>query len=97
MSFNYDLAQGTASHAQATSTGTANVQSFANPGQGCRGFLITVATNGCYLTLDGSTPSSSNGLAIPPGVAPVLIPVGKSVKVASQAAGNSVVQIVWVS
>lgn len=95
MSFMYDLAQTTTPHVQATSSGTADVQSLPTPGKGCHGFLITVSTNGCYLTLDGGTPSSTNGLAIPAGTSPIFIPIAKNIKVASQAAGNSVVNVLW--
>lgn len=82
------------SHAQATSTGTGNVQTINAP-PSAKGFLFTVQTNGIYFTLDGSTPSSSNGLHSVAGTAPVFIPLGKNINFASDAAGNAVVNVIW--
>ena len=83
-------------HAQATSTGTADVHTFTPP-TGAHGFFVTVQTNNCYLTLDATTPDSTNGLHILKDLGPIFIPVGQTIKVASDAAGNSVVNVLWVS
>lgn len=83
-------------HAQATSTGTADVKTFSPPG-GAHGFFITVQTNPVYLTLDGTTPSSTNGLHVIKDAAPVFIPASKTISVASDTAGNAVVNVLWVS
>ena len=85
-------------HATATSTNTTDSKTFAAPA-GAHGFYVTVATNGCYMTFDGTAPSSTNGLALPAGVAPVFFPfvpgtVGITVR--SQAAASSVVNVCWV-
>lgn len=87
------------SHEQLTSTGTANVQTFTPPA-GAHGVYVSVSTNGCYITFDGTTPSSTNGLPLPAGVSPVFLlfapAAGSGLKVASQAAANSVVNVAWV-
>ena len=90
----------TAPHAQATSTGTGNVQSL-TPDAGAHALLITAATNGCYVTFDGSTPSSTNGLALAKDGLPLFLPLvpqaSDALKFASQAAGNSVVNVLWLT
>lgn len=94
-----DRYTGFKSHATATSTGTSNSQTFTPPAN-AKGFYVTVATNGCYMTFDGTAPSSTNGLAIPSGVAPLFFPfvpaASSGIVVRSQAAANSVVNVVWV-
>jgi len=83
-----------APHVQATSTGTADAKTLASP-PGAKGFLISVMTNGAYFTFDGTTPSSTDGLHIVAGTAPVFIPIGKSITFASDTAGNAVVSVAW--
>jgi len=83
-----------APHVQATSTGTADAHTLSAPA-GAKGFLISVMTNGAYFTFDGTTPSSSDGLHIVAGTAPVFIPIGKSITFASDTAGNAVVSLAW--
>ena len=61
-----------------------------------KGCYITVSTNGCYMTFDGTTPSSTAGLAFPKDGVPAFFPVGDTIRFASQAAANSVVNVVWV-
>lgn len=86
-------------HATATSTGTSNSQTFTPP-SGAHGFYVTVSTNGCYMTFDGTAPSSTNGLSIPAGVAPLFFPfapqASNGIIVRSQAAANSIVNVCWV-
>lgn len=81
-------------HAQETSTGLADVQTLVAP-EGARAVLLTASTNGCYLTVDGSTPSSTNGIPLPAAGVPYLLPIPGDIKFASQAAGNSVVNALW--
>jgi hypothetical protein len=84
----------TGSHTQATSTGTGDVKTLAAP-PSAKGFLFSALTNGVYFTLDGSVPSSSNGLHSPAGTAPVFIPLGKDIKFAADTAGNAIVSVIW--
>lgn len=65
---------------------------------GARGLFVTCTTNDAYITFDGSTPSSTNGLALVKSTAPVFFPVNPkySVKVLSTVAGGSVVNVMWV-
>ena len=65
------------------------------PATGARACLITVSTNGCYMTFDGTTPSSSAGVAFPKDGVPAFFPVGKTIKFVSQAAANCVVNVAW--
>lgn len=83
-------------HVQVTSTGTSDVHTV-NPPAGAHGFFCTVQTNPVYMTLDGTTPSSTNGLHVVKDSAPIFIPAGKPVNLASDTAGNAVVNILWVS
>ena len=90
----------TGPHAQATSTGTGNVASLTPPA-GAHGFWITASTNGCYLTLDGTTPDSSNGLPLAKDGLPLFLPLvpqaSDALKFASQVAGNAVVNVLWLT
>lgn len=93
----YDIAtaKGDDPHVQLTSTGTADVETFTAP-RTSTGFYIACETNGCRMTLDGTTPDATNGLPIAAGAAPLFVPVGKrNINVVSQAAANSVVNVLW--
>jgi hypothetical protein len=59
-----------------------------SPAATSHGVFVTVSTNGCYMTFDGSAPSSTNGLAFPKDGVPAFFPSGNAIKFASQAAGN---------
>lgn len=83
-------------HVQATSTGTGDVHTLTPPA-GSHGFFITVQTNPIYLTLDGTAPSSTNGLHVIKDSAPIFIPAGRPINFAADTAGNAVVNILWVS
>ena len=80
---------------QLTSTGTTNSQT-ATPPAGAVGFFIQVGTTSGYITLDGSTPSSSNGLLITKDQLPMFIPVAQTIILRSSAGANSVASIQWV-
>lgn len=88
----FALPQG--AHAQATSTGTTDVHTINAPAS-AKGFLFTAQNNGAYFTFDGTAPSSTNGLHVVAGAAPVFIPLGKNITFASDAAGNAVINVVW--
>jgi hypothetical protein len=47
------------------------------------------------MTFDGTTPSSSAGVAFPKDGVPAFFPVGKTIKFVSQAAANCVVNVAW--
>ena len=83
-------------HAQVTSTGTGNVQTVSPPA-GAHAFFMTVQTNGLYLTFDGTTPSSTNGLHVVKDSAPTFFPVGKTINIAADTAGNAVANLLWVT
>lgn len=73
------------------------VGTLTNPG--ARAVVISVATNLAYVTLDGSTPSSTNGLKVAAGTAPIFIPVNPrfGIKALSSAAGGSIVDVLWLA
>ena len=79
---------------QATSGNTGDVQTLAKPGRATAA-LVCVRTNDCYLTVNGTTPSSSNGLPIIAGATALLIMVGADIKFASSAGSNSVLNVLW--
>ena len=80
---------------QLTSTGTSNSQT-ATPPAGAHGFFIQVGTTSGYITLDGSTPSSTNGLLITKDQLPFFIPIAQTIILRSSAGANSVASIQWV-
>ena len=82
--------------AQATSTGTADVKSL-DTSTHASSVMITVETNAARVTLDGTTPSTSNGIVIPKDALPLLLPVGDgtTIKFVSTIAGNSIVDAIW--
>jgi hypothetical protein len=88
----------TTPHAQkVTAASTADVQTFLAPGYGTA-FFINVAGQDVYMTIDGTTPSSTNGLLIPKAGLPVFFPLTvASIKVAPTAATAATVDVLWVS
>lgn len=79
---------------QATSTGTGDVKTITTP-QGCTTIAICAETTAARVTFDGSAPASGNGVVIPSGSIPLLMPMrkGVAIKFASAVAGNSVVNV----
>jgi hypothetical protein len=77
------------SASQVTSTGTANFQTLTPEATACA-MLMTVETTSCRMTFDGATTGG-----------PIVVPVvglggtGSKVVVASTAAANSVVTVIW--
>lgn len=91
----YDIVADTP-HVQKTSTGTADTQTATAPAFAV-GCLLTVETTAARVTFDGSTPTSTNGLVIPAGTTPIFIPLGRTIKIRSTAAANSVVNVLWLA
>lgn len=84
------------STAQATSTGTGNVQTITPNPQGPKVALVTVETNPARVTLDGSAPGAGNGLIIQKDANPLLLLWSSDVlKFASTIAGNSILNVTW--
>lgn len=82
------------SHARATSANTTDVKTLSRP-SGCHSCYLTASTTGAQMTFDGGTPSTTNGLIIPAGVAPIFFSVNGDIKFVSTAAANSVVDVLW--
>lgn len=85
-------------HANATSTGTGDVKTIAAPAGAVAAF-ISVETNSCWLTVDGTTPTTTNGLVLPKDTVPFFLPVGhpRSIKFAASVAGNSELNVMWLA
>jgi hypothetical protein len=67
---------------------------------GAKGVFLDCATNDCRVTFDGTTVSATAGLILKKDNNPAFFPVAPSssgVQVVSQAAGNSVVDYMFVS
>jgi hypothetical protein len=86
------------STAQATSTGTADVKTLAGPPTASCCY-VNVSTTDARVTLDGSTPSATNGLIFKTGLAPIRLDIGSTtaIKFVSTAAANSVVDVAWLN
>lgn len=85
------------SHDQKTSTGTGDNQSFARP-KDAQGMFITVETTSCYISFDGTAPSSAKGLLLPTGVVH-FFPLAPSddPQIASSAGTSSKANVLWVN
>lgn len=61
--------------------------------------LISVTTNNVWVTFDGSTPSSTNGVTFIAGVNPWFIPVGSNctIKCLATAVSTATVNVVWLA
>lgn len=81
-------------HDQDASTGTAVIVSFVPP-FGCNACFIQAVTIDCYITTDGSDPSSTNGLRIYAGQMPFYLPVGETIKAASVSASTTTINVLW--
>ena len=83
-------------HAVATSTGTANVQTITAP-ETATAFYLACETTGLRFVLDGSTPDGTNGLPVAAGAAPLFVPIGRArtIKFVSQAAANSTAHVLF--
>jgi hypothetical protein len=84
----------TGGQVQATSTGTADVQTTTPP-VGALACLISVETTDARLTVDGSTPSATNGNVVQAGQSPAYLPIGAVLKHASAVAGSSLLNVTW--
>lgn len=67
------------------------------PPSGANALYIQAVTQNVYLTQDGSTPSSTNGLILIAGQQPLLLtfPAGTTLKII-QAASSAVAKVQWV-
>jgi hypothetical protein len=92
----YDLPRGPSAdpHVQATSTGTANVQTLTPP-PSAKACFIDVETNGIRFTLDGTTPDATNGLTLAVNDGPFFLPLAKPIAFVSQAAANAICNVLW--
>lgn len=84
------------SQARGSSSGTADVQTLIPPAD-ASACEITVETTNARMTVDGSTPSVTNGHVFPKDQLPhlKLIGPGSSIKWISIAAAASVVNVTW--
>lgn len=81
-----------------TSTSTSDVKTITVPA-GAIGVFLNCATNDCRVTFDGTVVSSTVGLQVKKDNNPAFFPVAPSssgVQVVSTAAGNSVVDYMFV-
>jgi hypothetical protein len=79
---------------QATSTSTADPKTITTP-VGTTAVLISALTTSARITFDGTAPASTNGVILPAGALPLLIPLRRSVaiKFASTAGTSSVLDV----
>lgn len=63
---------------------------------GARGFIISVLTQDARVSLDGTTATATNGLAIKAGSPPAYIPVARNLSIIGLNATASDVSIIWV-
>jgi hypothetical protein len=87
-----------AAHKTATSTGVADVKTIAKV-EGSTGMWISAKTTAARITLDGETPNPATplGQVIPAGLAPQFFPFAADVKVCSDVAGNSELNVLYTS
>lgn len=91
--YEYDV-PGTTYFEQISSANTTTTAT-STPPAGVHAFFIQVGTTSGYMTLDGSTPSSSNGLLITKDQLPWFCPVTAVIKIRSSGATASVASIQW--
>jgi hypothetical protein len=94
LTVSYDIADITPHAAEQSSPDAATARTFTAP-RGARAALISVVTTPARVTLDGSTPSASNGLVLPVGVHE--IPVGRTIKITSTATAACLVNVLWLT
>lgn len=82
--------------ARGTSTGTGDVQTLTPPGN-ASAMQFCVETTNARMTLDGSTPSATNGNVELAAQSPQFLPVGagSQIKWISTAAAASIVNVTW--
>ena len=83
---------------QATSTGVADVKTFLAP-KSAAAFMVSVGTTAARLSVDGSTPSATVGVTVQVTGQPLVLNVAPAgdVRVAAASAGNSVVDVQFLS
>ena len=87
----YDV-RGASAYVQTTTTST--VSTVSAPGS-AKGFLLSCDGSNLRFTLDGSSPSSSAGHLIAASAAPVLVPVGKTIKFCSVNTTVTTSNVTW--
>ena len=96
MTYVYDLTESTP-HISGTVADNTTVTAVDLPA-GTRAICIQAQTNGVWFTLDGTTPSTSNGLFLPAGTMPLFLPIGASqLKWISAVAAGAQVDILCLS
>jgi hypothetical protein len=85
----------TGAHATSSPLATGSGSTITNP-LGAHACFITVATQNAYLTLDGTTPSATNGLTLVAGGQPFFLPCGRPLTVLSATAG-AVINVLWLA
>lgn len=85
-------------HKSAVSTGVADVKTITKP-EYAEGMYLCAKTIAARVTFDGSTPDPAvqNGQVIPAGGLPVFFPFAVSTKHCSDVAGNSELDVLFVS
>ena len=85
---------GSSPHVQASTSTSATFTAPTNPDAvGC---LISVSVNDAYVTFDGTTPSSTNGLVLKAATNPVFFPLGQTIKV-TPATASTTVNVLWLT
>jgi hypothetical protein len=82
-------------HNQTTTADGTTVRTVTPPSRASACY-ISVRANGIYLTVDGTTPSATNGLELANGGSPLLLLVPSTLKWVSAVAGGSTVNVLWV-
>ena len=94
MAVTYDVPAVAASHARATSSGIANVQTLSPPA-GTSACVLTVQTSNAQATFNGIDASTTNGIILQKDASPIFFPFAETIKFVSTAAVNSVVDVLW--
>lgn len=94
----YSILKSGAAHVSATSTGTADIKTLAAP-PGATAVLLSVQTNAARVSFDGNNPGAgaAPGVVFPVGVQPFIIPIDGDLKFASNIAGNSTVDALFLN
>jgi L,D-peptidoglycan transpeptidase YkuD (ErfK/YbiS/YcfS/YnhG family) len=77
-----------------TSTGTADVKTFAALPKNAGGVIVSVETTAARVTFDGTTPDATHGVAVPVGVFQFNFGEGTVIKFASTAGAASIVSVI---
>lgn len=94
--YSFDVCESGTHAQQSTPADTTTVRTFLPPAQ-AGAFFVTVTTTAGFMTLDGSTPGSGNGIPIATGAQPLFVPCAPvaGVKFTSQSAAICLINILW--